>query len=71
MKNKELARDHFIDVILHSWTWEKLTPNERSLFWDVLPQNIKGTFQQRYETCNVIYHAYLQGIGYKPVGWRD
>jgi hypothetical protein len=71
MKDKEQAREHFIDVILHSWTYLRLTENERSKFWDVLPQNLKGTYLQRYETCNNVYGAYLQGLGYKPIGWRD
>jgi len=70
-KQKEIAREHFIDMIIHSWTYERLTPKERGDFWDVLPQKINGTYSQRFAVCNAIYSAYLKGLGYRPIGWRE
>lgn len=70
-KQKEIAREHFIDMIMKSWTYERLTPKERDDFWDVLPQKIKGTYWQRIDVCGAIYAAYLKGLGYSPIGWRE
>ena len=32
---------------------------------------VKGTEKQRIEIFNALYHAFLSGIGYKPIGWRE
>ena len=68
---KENAREHFINLIVKSWTYVRLTPKERGDFWDVLPQKINGTYLQRLEVCDAVYLAYLKGLGYSPIGWRE
>lgn len=70
-RDKESAAAHFMDVTRHSWTWGKMTKEEQRRFYDVLPDELKGTYDQRYSLLNAIYRAYLQGLGYTGMGWRD
>jgi len=70
MKNKENAVSDFLDMIRLSWTWEKLTNDEQTQFVNIIPE-LSGTYLQRYDTLQFMYHAYLAGLGYKPVGWRE
>ena len=71
MSTKESAKDEFIEMIILSWTWDRLTAEEKAAFFAVLPTVLHGTFRQRFETCQLIYTAYLAGLGYRPIGWRD
>jgi hypothetical protein len=70
-KCKDQASEQFIDVIIKSWTWEKLTSIERERFFNLLPERPSGTFEQRYDCLSMIYRAYLHGLGYQPIGWRE
>ena len=69
--NKDVI-EFFETVTIHSWTWKRLTKEERYKFLN-LPvwKHIKGTKKQRLEIFNSIYHAFLVGLGYKPIGWRE
>lgn len=77
MKNKNNATTDFINMILKSWTWEKLTEQERNRFLTLLSEErfskkrIIGTYKQRYEILNGFYEMFLEGCGYKPDGWRE
>lgn len=31
----------------------------------------KGTYKQRWCVLQAIYYAYLLGLGYEPIGWRE
>ena len=51
-KNKENAQTDWTDMIVKSWTWEKLTREERKKFGDELNKEttkkiISGTYRQR------------------------
>jgi hypothetical protein len=75
-RNKDDVLSDFIEMIKHSWTYAKLTEIEKDRLFDLLTHtritdNIKGTYNQRWEFLNTIYFAYLEGVGYTPVGWRD
>lgn len=71
-KYSNAVEDYFQTVIKKSWTWDKLTEEERQRFinMDVF-DNIKGNDKTRIEWLNTIYHAFLIGIGYEPIGWRE
>ena len=69
--NKDVI-EFFETVTVHSWTWEKLTEEERYKFLNLAVwKHVKGTKKQRLEVFNAIYHAFLVGLGYGSVGWRE
>ena len=77
VKAKENAYADWFEMIFNSWTWEKLTDDERAVFVDQMDSwcNYRGlligTYKQRWEILNEMYHVYLLGVGYKPIGWRE
>ena len=76
-KQKENAVVDFVDMIIHSWTYERMTAKEQSdvlgLFAYVVPceKAIVGSYQHRWAVCQAVYSAYLTGLGYTGMGWRD
>ena len=75
-KNKENAQTDWTDMIVKSWTWEKLTREERNKFGDELNKEttkriISGTYRQRWEILNALYSMFLEGCGYNGGNWRD
>jgi len=76
-KIKENAQADWTDMIIKSWTWAKLTDEEKNRFGDEINKSItqkeviKGTYRQRWEILNALYSMFLEGLGYKPIGWRE
>ena len=75
-KNKENAQADWTDMIVKSWTWEKLTREERNKFGDELNKEttkriISGTYKQRLEILNALYSMFLEGCSYNGGTWRD
>ncbi len=77
-KDKNLAQQDWLEMISHSWTWQKLTVEERAKFVALFahPQSnavMKGNYEQRYEACQALYYAFLVALGYAddPMNWRD
>ena len=75
-KNKENAQADWTDMIVKSWTWGKLTNDERNKFGDELNKEttkkiISGTYRQRWEILNALYSMFLEGCGYNGGAWRD
>lgn len=73
---KENATGKFYENIKKSWTYERLTTEEKNRFEKVIfstqIQNcLKGTYKQRYEILNSIYHSFLMALDYTPIGWRE
>ena len=72
MKYSNAVENYFQDVIKKSWTWEKLTEEERKRFINMhVFDKIKGNDKTRIEWFNSIYHAFLVGLDYKAIGWRE
>lgn len=76
MKNKDFVFTDFIEMVRNSWTYGKMTEEERGAIHCLLldyrtTENIKGTYQQRWNALNVVYSAYLRGIGYNGADWRE
>lgn len=73
-KIKENATQDFLEMIKHSWTWNKLTKEEKDQFekgwhivvdcWSGSDRAIKGSYHDRWTTLQAMYHMFLRGIGY-------
>lgn len=71
-KYSRVVEDYFQKVIKNSWTWERLTEEEKRRFIDMTVfDQIKGNDSTRIEWLNTIYTAFLSALGYKPIGWRE
>lgn len=77
VKAKENAYADWFEMTFNSWTWEKLTDDEKTTFtnqmdfWCNRSGLLVGTYKQRWEILNEMYYMYLLGVGYKPIGWRE
>ena len=75
-KDKNLAQQEWLDMISKSWTWLRLTVEERAKFVALFahPQSnavIKGNYEQRWEACEALYYTFLVALGYDPLNWRE
>ena len=75
-RTKENAVDRYCELIVNSWTWERLTPKEAAAWVELIEnlkkQNrIKGTAKQRISQTADFYHAFLIGCGYDGFLWRE
>lgn len=73
---KEAAIDDFREMIMKSWTYERMTEEETGKLFSVMEWAksqgmITGTHKQRWMTLSAIYHSFLAGIGYSGPGWRE
>ena len=69
---ENVVYDYFDETISKSWTWERLTDDEKERFKNCIDfSKIKGTARQRVKMLNMVYAAFLQGVGYEPIGWRE
>lgn len=70
--NENAVYNYFNTVIVNGWTWQRLTPEEQERFKTCVDfSRIKGTARQRVEVLNMLYSAFLHGVGYTPIGWRE
>lgn len=71
-KHTMAVENYFQNVIKKSWTWQKLTEEERKRFINMnVFDRIKGNDNTRVEWLNTIYQSFLSALGYKPIGWRE
>ena len=75
-KTKENALILFKRMIENAWTYQRLTSDEQKRLFNYLDSvrvqdSLKGNFKQRWETLNAIYGAFLETLGYQPIGWRE
>lgn len=75
-KIKENALADYQELIYQSWTYEKLTREERNQLFKVFEdirttQALKGTYYQRWGILQAIYKAFLLGVGYDSFDWRS
>lgn len=72
MKYSSAVENYFQNVIKKSWTWDRLTEEERQRFvgMDIF-YHIKGNDKTRVEWLNTIYTSFLCALGYQPIGWRE
>lgn len=71
-KYSNAVENYFQDVIKKSWTWERLTQEEKQRFIDMnVFDRIKGNDKIRIEWLQTTYESFLSALGYKPIGWRE
>ena len=73
---KENVLQEFITMMENSWTYQKMTKEEKERLINVLndvrtQEALKGACYYRWHILQSIYHAYLIGIGYDSFNWRD
>lgn len=72
MDKENAVYNYFNTIIVKSGTWERLTDDERERFKTCIDfSRIKGNQRQRVEVLNMVYSAFLHGVGYTPTGWRE
>ena len=69
MKKENACMDYY-DVVKNSWTWERLTEEERKNFMLRLSEfdcsgYIKGSYDYRWEQCKMLYSMFLTALGYR------
>lgn len=73
-KNKNVAIVDFVErVIKRSWTYERLTEQERQQVL-LLLSTIRSTAKTPKgvsQAVNAVYSDFLHTVGYKPIGWRE
>lgn len=74
--NKDLALYDFKVMIEKSWTYEKMTSEEKDNWERVLNDIrtitcLKGNYNTRWNILQAIYMSYLIGIGYDSFNWRE
>ena len=74
-KNKDNVFTDYLEMIKKSWTYARMTKEEREKIQEILTsgkikEDIKGTYQQRWQALNALYYAFLIGIGYNNFDWR-
>ena len=76
-KIKENAVAEFEKVIKNSWTYGKMTEEEKNRLWEkmgdfVRQGHVSGSFDQRWRTMQAMYGMFLAGLGnVNNPNWRD
>lgn len=72
-KPKEQAQADFITMIRNSWTFQRMTQKEQEKAIEALhcPDSLQGNYKQRWIAYQMIYRAFLLGIGYDGAQWRE
>ena len=73
-KIKENIIQDFQKMIYKSWTYNKMTPQEKHQWAEVLDHlqitnTLKGTYNQRWEILQACYHSFLLALNYNW-NWR-
>jgi hypothetical protein len=73
-KDKKEATRDYIEIVKNSWTFAKLTTDEKNKILDILKFSIvRGTYQERHDILNQLYNCFLQALGFEGcgIGWRE
>lgn len=71
-KLDEVTNKFFQNIIKTSWTWQRLTEEEKSRFENLdIFCEISGTKDMREQWLFTIYVSFLSGLGYDGWHWRD
>lgn len=73
MKEKldEVTSKYFQNVIKNSWTWKRLTEEEKQRFVNLNFSEIKGNKDTRERWLFTVYAGFLAGCGYAGSRWRE
>lgn len=75
IEKKDFLHD-FIIMTKASWTYNKMTEDEKSRCIDLLTsERVKMCLlyndKHKWRILNAVYNAYLLGLGYDGFEWRD
>ena len=72
-KNVEnIVDNYFHNIIKNSWTWSKLTEEEKKRFTNLdVFQDIRGGKDTAEQWFFTIYAGFLAGLGYNGTKWRE
>lgn len=76
MKDKNKALYDYKEVIYQSWTYRRLTIEEKerleeTLNHESIKECLKGNYYQRIDIVRAVYTAFLRGVGYSGFDWRE
>lgn len=74
--NYDNLLNEFLKMIRNSWTYDKMTPEEKQRCIDALAEVyqmgfVKGAVKARWEQMNAHYRVFLKAIGYNGCTWRE
>lgn len=75
MKDKKQTLTDFKKMIVNSWTYEKMTKEERERLFQMFDSvqtadALKGSYLQRWEVLQALYSSFLLALGY-CWNWRE
>ena len=71
-KYSNAVENYFQNVIKKSWTWARLTEEEKQRFINMnVFDDIKGNDQTRIIWLCTIYQSFLSALEYNWDGWRE
>ena len=68
------TREQFMKMIRNSWTWARLTEEEAKRCEKVISKFPLIAFREKrhiWDALHEVYGAFLEGTGYKAIGWRE
>lgn len=68
--NMKYIKNHFNDVVVNSWSWNRLTEQEKQSFLDSDFSEIKGTKENQIILFNDLYFKFLENLGCNSMSWR-
>ena len=73
---KEKVLEDFEKMIEQSWTYKKMTQEEKNRLVEVfyggtIENSLKGTYRQRWAILQAVYYSFLMGLDYNPINWRE
>lgn len=63
-------KNHFDDCIVNSWSWNRLTEDEKQAFLDSDFSEIKGNKENQILLFNDLYFNFLESLGCNSMSWR-
>ena len=67
----EVTNKYFQNIIKNSWTWKRLTEEEKQRFVNLNFSEIKGNKDTRERWLFTVYAGFLSGCGYDGSRWRE
>lgn len=75
MRDKSEALSDFIKNIERSWTYDRMTEQERErlskTFSSIQAKELKGDYETRQAALQLAYIAFLDGLGFSGWNWRE
>lgn len=71
-KTENVVDNYFQNIIKNSWTWSRLTEEEKERFINLGAfKKIRGSKDIAAEWAFTIYESFLTGLGYDGIKWRE